>query len=208
MARKRGLQRDEVVATAMLLADREGLAAVTLARVATELGVRSPSLYSHVDGMAGLRRAMSLETARLLGVRINEAICDGMGTQALTDLAHAYRRFAHDHPGLYATLLPTPSREEDAEVHDAFSAPIGAIAHLFTSMGVPEERTTDAIRSFRSAVHGFVALEAGGGFGLPHDIDGSFKTLITVLTNGIASLGESAAAHQGSDGGTMRPGRG
>ena len=30
-----------------------------------------------------------------------------------------------------------------------------------------------AIRAFRSALHGFVSLEAGGGFGMPEAIDDS-----------------------------------
>ena len=63
MARKLGLQRERVIETAAALADQEGLEAVTLARVAAELGVRSPSLYSHVDGLAGLRRAIALDGA-------------------------------------------------------------------------------------------------------------------------------------------------
>jgi AcrR family transcriptional regulator len=188
MARKRGLQRDAVVAAAAALADREGLDSVTLARVATQLGIRSPSLYSHVDGLAGLRRAMSLEAARQLGIRITEAIRDRAGVEALTEIAHAYRRFALEHPGLYATLLPSPPREADEQVHDAFAAPVEAIAQLLISMGVAEDRTVDSIRSFRSAVHGFVSLEAAGGFGMPDNIERSFGTLVTVLTTGIANL--------------------
>ena len=34
---------------------------------------------------------------------------------------------------------------------------------------------------FRAAVHGFVALEAAGGFGLPRDTDRSFDQMIAGL---------------------------
>ena len=50
MARKVGIRVDDVVEAAATVADAEGLEAVTLARVAAVLGVRSPSLYAHVDG--------------------------------------------------------------------------------------------------------------------------------------------------------------
>jgi AcrR family transcriptional regulator len=199
VARKVGLRRDQVVAAAVALADREGLDAVTLARVASQLGVRSPSLYSHVDGMAGLRRAMSLEGARLLGIRIGEAIEGRVGIEALTELAHAYRRFVLEHPALYATLQPSPTREEDSELYDAFAAPVVTIAQLLTSMGVAEDDTIDSIRSLRSAVHGFVSLETAGGFGMPDNIDRSFATLVNVVVTGIASLAGHPHRRLGSE---------
>jgi AcrR family transcriptional regulator len=188
MARKLGLQRQQVIAAAAAVADRDGLEAVTLARVASELGVRSPSLYSHVDGLAGLRRAMALDGVRRLGACISEAIRGRSGVEALTELAHAYRRFVQQHPGLYATLLPTPSRDEDEEVYREFAAPVAVIAEVLAAMGVAEADIVGAIRSVRSALHGFVSLEAGGGFGLPEDIDRSFGTLVSVFAGGIQSL--------------------
>ena len=42
-----------------------------------------------------------------------------------------------------------------------------------------------AARAFRSAVHGFVALEAGGGFGIPVDLDASFDRLVGLLAAGL-----------------------
>ena len=37
------------------LADADDLAQLTLARLAAALGVRTPSLYAHVDGLGDLR---------------------------------------------------------------------------------------------------------------------------------------------------------
>src|SRR3954451_12260378 len=49
MARPRQtlLTRQRIVEAASALVDAEGLAAVTVRRLATELGVRGPSLYNH-----------------------------------------------------------------------------------------------------------------------------------------------------------------
>jgi hypothetical protein len=41
------------------------------------------------------------------------------------------------------------------------------------------------VRVIRAALHGFVSLEAGGGFGLPLDLDASFELLIDVLVTGL-----------------------
>jgi AcrR family transcriptional regulator len=49
-----GLGVDRIVSAAVELADSEGLAAVTMRRLATELGVGAMTLYTHVPGKAEL----------------------------------------------------------------------------------------------------------------------------------------------------------
>jgi hypothetical protein len=39
----------------------------------------------------------------------------------------------------------------------------------------------------RSAVHGFVALESAGGFGIPLDVDDSFEWLVSALVSGFTA---------------------
>ena len=50
-----GLDAEAVVAAAAALADEDGLAELTLARLAAALGIRTPSLYAHVDSLGDLR---------------------------------------------------------------------------------------------------------------------------------------------------------
>jgi AcrR family transcriptional regulator len=61
------LSRERVLAAAMAVADTEGLAAVTMRRVAADLGVEAMSLYHHVpskDGLLdGLAEALVVEIA-------------------------------------------------------------------------------------------------------------------------------------------------
>lgn len=97
----------------------------------------------------------------------------------------SYRAFAHTHPGLYATLHTTPGQGEDAELSAAFDALVPGLAAVLTGLGLPERDAVPPIRTLRSALHGFVSLEASGGFGLPADVDESFETLIDVLVTGL-----------------------
>ena len=77
MGRKIGLTREQVVEAAAEIADRDGLDALSLATLASALGVRSPSLYAHVDGLAGLRRQLTLHASGLLTADLAEAV-DGL----------------------------------------------------------------------------------------------------------------------------------
>jgi AcrR family transcriptional regulator len=187
MARKRGLELEHVVRTASALADAEGLEAVTLARVAAALEVRSPSLYSHVDGLAGLRRALALDAARRLGVDMAAAAVGNEGVEALRAIAVAYRSFAAAHPGAYATILTTPAEADDAEVYTVFAAQLPPIVTALEALGVAPDEVIAVIRGFRSALHGFVSLEASGGFGLPGDVDRSFDLMVDLLLDGVVA---------------------
>jgi AcrR family transcriptional regulator len=204
MARKRGLRLDDVVSAASGIADREGLDAVTLAAVATELGVRSPSLYAHVDGLAGLRRAMAFDAVAQLDAALADAAANGDGADALRAVAIAYRGFARSHPGLYAAMLPAPT-DHDPALYAAFAAPVTTITAVLASLGASDDDAVDLIRAFRSALHGFVALEAGDGFGMPHDVDRSFDALVDLLIAGVQSRIRSGAAAAPS--GPARPAR-
>ena len=53
-------------------------------------------------------------------------------------------------------------------------------------MGLEGDELIHAVRALRSAVHGFAAIEAAGGFGLAVDPDASFRRLVGALAAGIA----------------------
>jgi AcrR family transcriptional regulator len=65
-----GLSRDRVLREAVRLADAHGLAAVTMRRVAEELGVEAMSLYHHVSGKAALLDGMAEVVVREVVARV------------------------------------------------------------------------------------------------------------------------------------------
>ncbi|MEQ8716687.1 MAG: TetR-like C-terminal domain-containing protein [Acidimicrobiales bacterium] len=187
MGRKLGLTLDQVVEAAAEIADRDGLDALSLASVASTLGIRSPSLYNHVDGLAGIRRQLSIHASNLLSAELADSV-DGLeSTDALRAIAEQLRSFAHRHPGLYDSFLPAPTPEQDPEVAAALAQPIRIVGPVLAEMGVDPAGAIPFIRALRAAVHGFVHLELRGGFGLPDDIDDSFATTIDLVIDAIAT---------------------
>ena len=46
--------------------------------------------------------------------------------------------------------------------------------------------TIHAIRGLRALLHGFVALEAAGGFAMPQDLDESYRRMVDGFAAGLA----------------------
>lgn len=190
MARKAGLVRDDVVDAAVDIADSDGLEAASLGAVARQLGVKTPSLYSHVAGVVGLRRQLALRGAVVLTESLSKAMTGKTGPDALRAAAAANREFAARHPGLYQALLPAPHEEEDPELYVAMAEPVKVLAAVLVEMGVDDRITVHMIRAFRSMIHGFLDLEAADGFGMPVDVDESFVEAVDLVIDGIEAQTE------------------
>lgn len=194
MARKRGLTTAAVVQAAASIADAEGLAAVTLASVAQRLGIRSPSLYAHVEGLTGLRRRLALEAAAVLFQAMQEAGAKRSGADALRAMAVAYRRFAWQRPGLYQAVQRAVRPGEDDELYTALAAAVRPVFRALAELNVAPAERVHLARAFRAALHGFVALEQSGGFGLPESVEESFARMVELL---VAAAETAAVAGRG-----------
>jgi AcrR family transcriptional regulator len=178
-----GLDTDAVVAAAAALADEEGLDRLTLARLAGALGIRTPSLYAHVDSLADLRARMGARGARELAGDLQVAAAGRSGTDALDAVAAAYRAYAHAHPGSYAAMQAASDREENQA---AGGAVVALILAVLAGYDLDGDDAIHAVRAVRSALHGFVTLEREGAFGLPLSIDESFATLVQMIDAGLS----------------------
>lgn len=179
-----GLDAESVVSAAARVADDEGLEALSLARLAAELGVRAPSLYEHVGGLADLRRRLAIRGDRELTAVIQAAAAGRAGGDALRAIADVYRAYAREHPGTYAALQPAPAAG-DEEARAAAAQVVEVVLAVLRGYGFEGDDAIHAARIVRSALHGFVALEAGGGFGIELDLDESYARLVDVLDAGL-----------------------
>jgi AcrR family transcriptional regulator len=176
-----GLDADAVVSAAAELADAEGLDAVTLARLAADLGVRSPSLYAHVDGLGDLRRRLAAQGARELAAALQAAAAGRARGDALAAIAAVYRAYAREHPGVYAAL----QRVANVEGSPAAAQLVDTLVAVLRGYGLEDDEAIHAARIVRAALHGFAALENGDGFGIDLDLDDTFSRLVTVLDQGL-----------------------
>lgn len=198
MGRKVGLTVDDIARAATAIADRDGLGAATLTAVATELGIKTPSLYNHVDGLAGLRRLVAIHGSEILLDEFRTAKGELEGREALRALSYADRDFAVRHPGLYDSFLPAPTPEEDEELYNSLAEPAFFVAYVLLDMGIPQSEAIHLIRAMRALLHGFLDLEANQGFGMPTAIDASFEAAVELILDGIEQTAVRAKRASGN----------
>jgi AcrR family transcriptional regulator len=186
-----GLTPDRVVHEAAIVADEVGLERLTLAAVAERFGVALPSLYKHVRGREGLQRDLAVLGVRELTVALSRAAVGRSGADALRSLARAYRDYAHARPGLYAASVRAPSAD-DAEHLKVSEDALDVVRAVLAGYHITGADAIDAIRALRAALHGFVALEAEGGFGLPQSLDASFTRLADAFDAAFSNWAASA----------------
>lgn len=177
-----GLRPEAVVDAAARIADAEGLEAVTLARLASDLGIRTPSLYSHVGGLDDLRHRLAARGAGELAGAMQEAAAGRARGDALLAVATAYREYARAHPGSYAAA----QRAADIPA-DAGARAVRVFTAVLAGYGLGGDDAIHATRAIRAALHGFAALEAGGGFGMAQSVDESFGRLVALLDVGLGA---------------------
>lgn len=171
-----GLDTDTVVAAAAALADADGLEAVTLARLASQLGVRP------------LRSTSTSTGSRTCGggwppvVRAQSPRCfrsPRPGAQARTR-SRRWRTPTAAMPASTPARTPPPQRTanlDDADASKAAAELLDTVLAVLRGYGLADDGAVHATRVVRSALHGF--------FGLPLDLDASFDGLVAMLDQGL-----------------------
>jgi AcrR family transcriptional regulator len=143
----------DVVAVGRRVLEREGPDALTMRRVADELGIRAPSLYKHLPHKAALETAIiadGFEEAAAAFEAAVEGVDDPLGA-----FVAAYRAFASAHPHVYRLMTERPLPRE--------ALPPGlearAAAPLQRALGSPPRA-----RAAWAFLHGMTILELDARF--------------------------------------------
>jgi AcrR family transcriptional regulator len=181
------LDKNAVVQAAVEILNTEGVQTLTLSHLAAKLGIQTPSLYNHVDGLTGLQQELAVLNARLLADRFSEAAIGKSGSELFMDVSQAFRAYVKEYPGLYMSMLRSSGTQQvlDPNLQQEEERTMKVGLAIMASLGLQGEDAIHGLRAFRSMVHGFATLEVAGGFGLPQDCDESFRKLVLALVAGL-----------------------
>jgi AcrR family transcriptional regulator len=180
--------RELIVHRARGMIENDGVEALSLGKLAADLGIAAPSLYNHFKNKTALLQAVNVETARALVA----ALTAGMQQQAadeaagaheqLMGMAAAYRAFVRENPASYdlAFTNTIPDLHLDSQLAEALAQPLQAImaAH------VGEARSLAALRGAWALLHGFATLEITGQFRRGGDLDAAFTQVFAAYLDG------------------------
>ncbi len=187
MSPKKRIDKEMVVRTAAALLEEGGADALSLTRLAEKLGIQTPSLYNHIDGLGGLQRELTLMSARNLADRMEQAAIGRSGNQAILAIAQAYREYIKSAPALYQNSLRASGNQaqKDPELEAVEERTVRVVLVVIESFGLRGDDAIHAVRGLRSLIHGFASLEVAGGFGMPLDCDESFRRLLEIYIRGL-----------------------
>ena len=165
------LRASEIVEAARRILERDGESALTMRRLAADLGMKAPSLYKHFSDKEAVEVELIAiafeETAEAF-----EAAVAGGAQRPITALAEAYRAYARAHPHLYRLMTDRPlPRERLPEGLEARAA-----GPILQAMG--------AVASARAAwgmAHGLVMLELNDRFPPDADVDAAWEAGVAAL---------------------------
>jgi len=123
------------------------------------------------------------------GDREHTRVADGV----LRTLAAVLRGYGF--PDIAGNVVREVERAGDDEVGAPGDAPAGDTIDGGKGDGPASASPADtlhAIRGLRAMLHGFVALEAAGGFGMPLDLDVSYRRLVAGLDAALTRQGAGA----------------
>ncbi|WP_330480072.1 TetR/AcrR family transcriptional regulator [Streptomyces sp. NBC_01544] len=179
-----GFDRATVIAAASELADEVGFAGLTMGLPAERVGVRTPSLYKHVDSLDALHRGVGLQAVRDISAVLTRAAVGRSGPDAVRAIAETYRKWALDHPGRYAASVRAP-RPADEEYQAVAHESVQILFDVVAGFGLTDERAIDAVRALRTVIHGFVGLESDDAFQMERDPADSYRFVVDTLVNGM-----------------------
>lgn len=185
MARRKGqsLGRKDVIAAGVASIVEEGPEALNVNRVAQRLGIRTPSLYNHVEGADDLRRAVVLETMERAAKEIvleQEDETDPMCF--ICALAHGLRKFAHENANLYLFLMAAPLSWDADPYAPHWSRTQERFAESVRRFELPPSESLHATRYVLSAIQGFIRLELRGSYAREGMADESFDWMLQQIS--------------------------
>lgn len=179
MAARVGITRADVIDAALEVLAEQGPGGLSLGAVARRLGIRTQSLYAHVDGADGLRRALAIHGLDRLTAAMTAATIGVDGPDALRAVVGAHLAAATGEPDLYDLSIHPPG--DDPELTAAVRRANEPLGLVLDRLGLAADDRVHWTRLMLSTVAGYGRLRTTGRFALPVDEDETEPRLVDML---------------------------
>jgi TetR/AcrR family tetracycline transcriptional repressor len=152
VVKRRPLSRRRILEAAVRFVDREGLEALSMRKLGSELGVEAMSLYNHVPNKGALLDGM---VEVLLG-ELEVPSEDEGWERRVREAYRAFRRLAHEHPNVFPLLINRPPDTMDGVWL------VEEFLRTLRKAGFDPETSLYAFRTLSSYTSGYAMAEIRG----------------------------------------------
>ncbi len=199
--RRRTAQRAALLDAASEMLMRGGPDAISLRKLASNVGTSTMAVYTAFGGKEGLISALFEEAFNRLSEAQNSAPKEKEPLLWLQNLGRAYRRFALENPSYYALMISVtmPVSETVRHEHPDYSTPparaisrhpsyqhlLDAIKACVAEGSLPDMHPALVADAFWATVHGLCSLELAGFYGSEKDASASFSLTCSAVLKGL-----------------------
>lgn len=188
----KGLNKEMLVAAAKKLIEEQGRPAFSMRLLAETMGVKTASLYAHIESMEALFTEVGLSALEDQKKAQMEAIAGKNRNEAVRALAVSYRKFAREHWQLYQMILQMPGGQDEV-LQKAAAVIVEPSMQVLKSYRMEEKRRMEWQRVLRGVMHGFVSQEQAGYFShYPVSLDESYALAVDCVIAGLEKEEENA----------------
>ena len=180
------IDKESVIKEAAYIANMIGIENLSLKTLASQLGVKSPSLYNHIDGLDDLKQLM-LYGWKELEDKIIQSVIGFSGYDAIRVMCYAFHEYAIENQGVFSTML-WYNQFENEQMNEVTSKMFSIFFKITKSLNISQDNCIHLVRMFRSFLEGFALLENHNAFGNTQLIKDSFELSIDILIEGAKKL--------------------
>lgn len=184
---RRDINMTAITESAINIGNQDGLDSLTMPKIARSLGIKSQSLYNHVNNLGEIRIAMSISLFKSLKQELLEGMLGLSGRDAINMYFKVFHQFCMDHLHLNR-LLFLPAQDQSTELTAAFQDVIQILIRLLKDI-LPDETTIDLYtKTLMSVFVGFTMNETNNAFKTnPNHQDTNLSEMVDLIFKTVES---------------------
>ena len=139
-----GMDANTIISRATQMANQMGMENMTLKMLADDLGVKTPSLYNHIDGLEDLKMQLMIYGWKQMEERIIQSVIGISGYDAIKAGCYAFYEYATENPGIFNAML-WYNKSQNAETMEATSGLFSVLFKITSSLNISEENCNQNI---------------------------------------------------------------
>ncbi|PBF72915.1 TetR/AcrR family transcriptional regulator [Clostridioides difficile] len=154
------VSREIVIQATSDIVNKDGLNKVSLKVIAEKLGIRTPSLYNHIESLDDLLLEVAHKGMREMNSQMIKAAIGNFGDTAIKCISIAYFNFIISNPGVYETIqwATWHGNNETLEIFDEYKS---LLEKLILSCNLNTKNTGEVLNLIMSVLHGYSTLQLG-----------------------------------------------